>query len=164
MVRHALKSSFWKIWVILLWKHSSSPSSCCFHLSASIYSPFHLLFLPCLKPRDLPKVNVYGDTPITHASLPFFFSFSLREPVSCFPEDSIYAVLPPQVGKNSQEVFEGHVMTGQGQVRALCREDMLMYREYIKNRYMWDTDNTDWISVTSVNGKHDQLLKMFRRH
>lgn len=58
------------------------------------------------------------------------------EPVSCFPEDSIYAVLPPQVGKNSQEVFEGHVMTGQGQVRALCREDMLMYREYIKNRYM----------------------------
>uniref|UniRef100_A0A3Q2VJH0 FIG4 phosphoinositide 5-phosphatase n=1 Tax=Haplochromis burtoni TaxID=8153 RepID=A0A3Q2VJH0_HAPBU len=59
-----------------------------------------------------------------------------REPVSCFPEDSIYAVLPPQVGKNSQEVFEGHVMTGQGQVRALCREDMLMYREYIKNRYM----------------------------
>uniref|UniRef100_A0AAX7UXC9 SAC domain-containing protein n=1 Tax=Astatotilapia calliptera TaxID=8154 RepID=A0AAX7UXC9_ASTCA len=57
-------------------------------------------------------------------------------PVSCFPEDSIYAVLPPQVGKNSQEVFEGHVMTGQGQVRALCREDMLMYREYIKNRYM----------------------------
>uniref|UniRef100_A0AAX7VGA8 SAC domain-containing protein n=1 Tax=Astatotilapia calliptera TaxID=8154 RepID=A0AAX7VGA8_ASTCA len=89
-----------------------------------------------LLPRDLPKVNVYGDTPITHASLPFFFSFSLREPVSCFPEDSIYAVLPPQVGKNSQEVFEGHVMTGQGQVRALCREDMLMYREYIKNRYM----------------------------
>lgn len=118
----------------------------------------------CLKPCDLPKVNVYGGTPITHASLPFFFSFSLREPVSCFPEDSIYAVLPPQVGKNSQEVFEGHVMTGQGQVRALCREDMLMYREYIKNRYMWDTDNTDWISVTSVNGKHDQLLKMFRRH
>uniref|UniRef100_A0A3B4FWI7 FIG4 phosphoinositide 5-phosphatase n=1 Tax=Pundamilia nyererei TaxID=303518 RepID=A0A3B4FWI7_9CICH len=88
------------------------------------------------EPRDLPKVNVYGDTPITHASLPFFFSFSLREPVSCFPEDSIYAVLPPQVGKNSQEVFECHVMTGQGQVRALCREDMLMYREYIKNRYM----------------------------
>uniref|UniRef100_A0A669DJQ6 FIG4 phosphoinositide 5-phosphatase n=1 Tax=Oreochromis niloticus TaxID=8128 RepID=A0A669DJQ6_ORENI len=59
-----------------------------------------------------------------------------REPVSRFPEDSIYGVLPPQVDKNSREVFESHVMTGQGQVRALCREDMLMYREYIKNRYM----------------------------
>uniref|UniRef100_A0A669ETE7 FIG4 phosphoinositide 5-phosphatase n=1 Tax=Oreochromis niloticus TaxID=8128 RepID=A0A669ETE7_ORENI len=57
-------------------------------------------------------------------------------PVSRFPEDSIYGVLPPQVDKNSREVFESHVMTGQGQVRALCREDMLMYREYIKNRYM----------------------------
>uniref|UniRef100_A0A669B1U1 FIG4 phosphoinositide 5-phosphatase n=1 Tax=Oreochromis niloticus TaxID=8128 RepID=A0A669B1U1_ORENI len=82
------------------------------------------------------SLNVYGDPPITHASLPFFFSFSLREPVSRFPEDSIYGVLPPQVDKNSREVFESHVMTGQGQVRALCREDMLMYREYIKNRYM----------------------------
>uniref|UniRef100_A0A667ZKW4 FIG4 phosphoinositide 5-phosphatase n=1 Tax=Myripristis murdjan TaxID=586833 RepID=A0A667ZKW4_9TELE len=58
------------------------------------------------------------------------------EPVSCFQEDSIYAVSPPQVDRDSRDVFESHVLTGQGQVRALCREDMLTYREYIKNRYM----------------------------
>ncbi|XP_078145954.1 polyphosphoinositide phosphatase [Centroberyx gerrardi] len=58
------------------------------------------------------------------------------EPVSRFQEDSIYGVCPPQVDRDSRDVFESHVTTGQGQVRALCREDMLMYREYIKNRYM----------------------------
>ncbi|XP_035535062.1 polyphosphoinositide phosphatase [Morone saxatilis] len=58
------------------------------------------------------------------------------EPVSCFPEDSIYAALPPQVDRDSRDEFESHVMTGQGQVRVLCRDDMLMYREYVKNRYM----------------------------
>ncbi|KAF6737584.1 Polyphosphoinositide phosphatase [Oryzias melastigma] len=58
------------------------------------------------------------------------------EPVSQFPEDSIYGVCPPQVDRDSREVFESHVMTGRGHVRALCREDMLMYREYVKNRYM----------------------------
>uniref|UniRef100_A0A8C2ZII7 FIG4 phosphoinositide 5-phosphatase n=1 Tax=Cyclopterus lumpus TaxID=8103 RepID=A0A8C2ZII7_CYCLU len=59
-----------------------------------------------------------------------------REPVSCFPEDSIYGLSPPQVDRDSREEFESHVLTGQGQVRVLCREDMLMYREYVKNRYM----------------------------
>ncbi|KAM8847549.1 polyphosphoinositide phosphatase [Synchiropus picturatus] len=58
------------------------------------------------------------------------------EPVSCFPEDSVYGVSLPQVNRSSRDVFETHVMTGRGQVRALCREDMLMYREYVKNRYM----------------------------
>ncbi|XP_078799107.1 polyphosphoinositide phosphatase isoform X3 [Oryzias latipes] len=58
------------------------------------------------------------------------------EPVSQFPEDSIYGVCPPQVDRDSREVFESHVMTGRGHVRVLCREDMLMYREYVKNRYM----------------------------
>uniref|UniRef100_A0AAQ4QGD9 SAC domain-containing protein n=1 Tax=Gasterosteus aculeatus aculeatus TaxID=481459 RepID=A0AAQ4QGD9_GASAC len=59
-----------------------------------------------------------------------------REPVSCFPEDSIYSLSPPQVDRDSREEFESSVLTGRGQVRALCREDMLMYREYVKNRYM----------------------------
>uniref|UniRef100_A0A3Q3G5Z7 FIG4 phosphoinositide 5-phosphatase n=1 Tax=Labrus bergylta TaxID=56723 RepID=A0A3Q3G5Z7_9LABR len=59
-----------------------------------------------------------------------------REPVSCFPGDSIYAVSLPQVDRDSRNEFESNVMTGQGQVRVLCREDMLMYREYVKNRYM----------------------------
>uniref|UniRef100_A0A3P9KQH1 FIG4 phosphoinositide 5-phosphatase n=1 Tax=Oryzias latipes TaxID=8090 RepID=A0A3P9KQH1_ORYLA len=62
--------------------------------------------------------------------------FPCREPVSQFPEDSIYGVCPPQVDRDSREVFESHVMTGRGHVRVLCREDMLMYREYVKNRYM----------------------------
>ncbi|KAM7367885.1 hypothetical protein PAMP_014153 [Pampus punctatissimus] len=61
-------------------------------------------------------------------------NISCLEPVSCFPEDSIYAVSPPLVDRNSRDVFESHVMTGQGQVRALCRDDILMYREYVKNR------------------------------
>ncbi|XP_035613612.1 polyphosphoinositide phosphatase [Oncorhynchus keta] len=57
-------------------------------------------------------------------------------PVSCFTTDSIYEVSSPQVDRDNREVFEGHVLTGLGQVRSLCREDILMYREYIKNRYM----------------------------
>lgn len=61
--------------------------------------------------------------------------FSL-EAVSSFPEDSIYEVLPPQVDADSRDVFESHVMTGHGQLRPLCREDILTYREYVKNRYM----------------------------
>uniref|UniRef100_A0A8C8DJY6 FIG4 phosphoinositide 5-phosphatase n=1 Tax=Oryzias sinensis TaxID=183150 RepID=A0A8C8DJY6_9TELE len=65
-----------------------------------------------------------------------FVFFPCREPVSQFPEDSIYGVCPPQVDRDSREVFESHVMTGRGHVRVLCREDMLMYREYVKNRYM----------------------------
>uniref|UniRef100_A0A8D3BZV0 SAC domain-containing protein n=1 Tax=Scophthalmus maximus TaxID=52904 RepID=A0A8D3BZV0_SCOMX len=69
---------------------------------------------------------------LKHASLPP----SLREPVSRFAEDSIYAVSPPHVDRDSRDVFESHMTTGQGQVRALCRDDMLMYREYVKNRYM----------------------------
>ncbi|KAG7272040.1 hypothetical protein CRUP_030144 [Coryphaenoides rupestris] len=59
-----------------------------------------------------------------------------REPVSRFQKDSVYATSPPQVDRDSRDIFEGHVMTGLGQVRPLCKEDVLMYREYIKNRYM----------------------------
>ncbi|XP_061609998.1 polyphosphoinositide phosphatase isoform X4 [Phyllopteryx taeniolatus] len=58
------------------------------------------------------------------------------EPVSCFPGDSVYVTSPPQVNRHSRDVFESHVMAAHGQVRPLCREDMLMYREYVKNRYM----------------------------
>uniref|UniRef100_A0A3P8YJY7 SAC domain-containing protein n=1 Tax=Esox lucius TaxID=8010 RepID=A0A3P8YJY7_ESOLU len=74
-------------------------------------------------------LSISSSTPFSPLSL-------LRVPVSCFAVDSIYEVSPPRVDKESREVFEGHVLTGLGQVRALCREDTLMYREYIKNRYM----------------------------
>lgn len=90
------------------------------------------------RPLVLPPliIYMYVDSPFIHSSPLLSFSIPLREPVSRFPEDSIYAVSPPRVDRDSRDVFESHVMTGQGQVRALCREDMLMYREYIKNRYM----------------------------
>lgn len=74
---------------------------------------------------------------------PSVFFPLFREPVSSFSEDSIYAVSPPQVDRDSHDEFESHVMTGQGHVRVLCRDDMLMYREYVKNRYMWDEQQPD---------------------
>lgn len=57
-------------------------------------------------------------------------------PVSLFPSDSIYEVSAPEVDVQSRAVFECHVQTGRGWVRTLCHDDVLMYREYIKNRYM----------------------------
>ncbi|KAL2082219.1 hypothetical protein ACEWY4_022037 [Coilia grayii] len=57
-------------------------------------------------------------------------------PVSYFGTDSIYEVCVPRVSGESRELFEAHVQAGHGAVRSLVREDTLMYREYIKNRYM----------------------------
>uniref|UniRef100_A0A3Q2XZ10 FIG4 phosphoinositide 5-phosphatase n=1 Tax=Hippocampus comes TaxID=109280 RepID=A0A3Q2XZ10_HIPCM len=67
---------------------------------------------------------------------PSFPSTIKKKYLSRFPEDSAYAVSPPQVDGGSQDVFESHVMAARGQVRPLCREDILMYREYVRNRYM----------------------------
>lgn len=64
-------------------------------------------------------------------------SICFREPVSCFTEDSVYTIAPPQVDEESRKEFHIHVTTGEGQVRQLHRDDMLMYREYVRNRYMW---------------------------
>uniref|UniRef100_A0A672H8R6 SAC domain-containing protein n=1 Tax=Salarias fasciatus TaxID=181472 RepID=A0A672H8R6_SALFA len=87
-----------------------------------------------------------GSSRCRHVTLPFSVhssspcgrvsSSALREPVSRFPEDSAYAVAPPRVDADGRGVFESHVLTGRGQGRVLCRDDMLMYREYVKNRYM----------------------------
>lgn len=57
-------------------------------------------------------------------------------PVSSFSSDSVYEVSSPNVNAQSRQVFQSHVETGCGRVRTLCQEDVLMYREYIKNRYM----------------------------
>uniref|UniRef100_A0AAY5L9U8 SAC domain-containing protein n=1 Tax=Esox lucius TaxID=8010 RepID=A0AAY5L9U8_ESOLU len=99
-----------------------------------------------VRTQEHPMKETYGlnlavlpaedDMLIYESSTPFSPLSLLRVPVSCFAVDSIYEVSPPRVDKESREVFEGHVLTGLGQVRALCREDTLMYREYIKNRYM----------------------------
>lgn len=64
----------------------------------------------------------------------FFFPGSI--PVSSFPSDSVYEVSAPAVDVQSHSVFKCHVQTGRGWVRTLCQEDVLMYREYIRNRYM----------------------------
>lgn len=63
-------------------------------------------------------------------------SLSSREPVSSFSGDSVYAVSPPQVDRDTRAELEIHAMAGRGQVRVLCRDDVLMYREYVRNRYM----------------------------
>ncbi|ROL45221.1 Polyphosphoinositide phosphatase [Anabarilius grahami] len=57
-------------------------------------------------------------------------------PVSSFPSDSMYEVSAPAVDVQSRSVFDCHVQTGRGWVRTLCQEDVLMYREYIRNRCM----------------------------
>uniref|UniRef100_A0A8B9HAY9 FIG4 phosphoinositide 5-phosphatase n=1 Tax=Astyanax mexicanus TaxID=7994 RepID=A0A8B9HAY9_ASTMX len=59
-----------------------------------------------------------------------------RLPVSSFNADSIYEVLPPRVDKDSRDMFLQHIEAGQGLIGSLCKEDRLIYREYIKNRYM----------------------------
>uniref|UniRef100_W5NKP3 FIG4 phosphoinositide 5-phosphatase n=1 Tax=Lepisosteus oculatus TaxID=7918 RepID=W5NKP3_LEPOC len=62
--------------------------------------------------------------------------FLCRHPVSFFSQDSLYEVQLPKVDKESREIFENHIRVGRGLIQTLCREDVLMYREYIKNRYM----------------------------
>ncbi|XP_026856708.1 polyphosphoinositide phosphatase [Electrophorus electricus] len=57
-------------------------------------------------------------------------------PVSSFSGDSIYEVVPPHVDVESQYIFDCHIDAGQGLMKAMRREDLLMYREYVKNRYM----------------------------
>ncbi|KAL7872285.1 hypothetical protein SRHO_G00072680 [Serrasalmus rhombeus] len=57
-------------------------------------------------------------------------------PVSSFDGDSIYEMMPPRVDLESRNLFENHIHAGQGLIRPLCREDLLLYREYLKNRYM----------------------------
>lgn len=57
-------------------------------------------------------------------------------PVSVFPSDSVYEVSAPAVDVQSCSLFQCHVQTGRGWIRTLSQEDVLMYREYIRNRYM----------------------------
>lgn len=56
--------------------------------------------------------------------------------ISYFPNDSIYETQEPKVDRKSREIFESHVQAGRGLVQSLCKDDILMYREYIRNRCM----------------------------
>ncbi|TRY86759.1 hypothetical protein DNTS_004241 [Danionella cerebrum] len=57
-------------------------------------------------------------------------------PVSVFASDSIVEVRLPVVDDRSREVFQNHVQMGKGSTQNLSHTDTLMYREYVRNRYM----------------------------
>uniref|UniRef100_A0A8C0HGT4 FIG4 phosphoinositide 5-phosphatase n=1 Tax=Chelonoidis abingdonii TaxID=106734 RepID=A0A8C0HGT4_CHEAB len=56
--------------------------------------------------------------------------------ISSFSQDNIYEVQPPKVDKKSIDIFHAHIQAGRGTMQPLIKEDILMYREYIRNRYM----------------------------
>ncbi|KAM4772020.1 polyphosphoinositide phosphatase [Rhinophrynus dorsalis] len=56
--------------------------------------------------------------------------------ISSFSQDNIYEVLPPKVDRKSMEIFNAHIQAGRGFMQPLGKDDMFIYREYIKNRYM----------------------------
>ncbi|XP_073193100.1 polyphosphoinositide phosphatase isoform X5 [Lepidochelys kempii] len=56
--------------------------------------------------------------------------------ISSFSQDNIYEVQPPKVDKKSIDIFHAHIQAGRGIMQPLVKEDILMYREYIRNRYM----------------------------
>ncbi|KAM4903602.1 polyphosphoinositide phosphatase isoform 3-T3 [Sylvia borin] len=57
-------------------------------------------------------------------------------PISSFSQDNIYEVQPPRADRKSIEIFHAHIQAGRGNMQPLGRDDFLMYREYIRNRYM----------------------------
>ncbi|XP_069483684.1 polyphosphoinositide phosphatase [Ambystoma mexicanum] len=56
--------------------------------------------------------------------------------ISSFTQDSIYEVQPPKVDKKSIEIFTAHIQAGLGHMPSMAKDDVLIYREYIRNRYM----------------------------
>uniref|UniRef100_UPI00398E66EA polyphosphoinositide phosphatase n=1 Tax=Pristiophorus japonicus TaxID=55135 RepID=UPI00398E66EA len=57
-------------------------------------------------------------------------------PVSSFLQDSIYEMHLADLDRKSAEIFDSHIQTGKGMIQPMCKDDILVYREYIKNRYM----------------------------
>lgn len=66
-----------------------------------------------------------------------YFLIFYRNCISSFSQDNIYEVTPPKVDRKSMDIFHAHVQAGRGIMQPLGKEDMLMYREYIRNRFMW---------------------------
>ncbi|KAF7254003.1 Polyphosphoinositide phosphatase [Varanus komodoensis] len=56
--------------------------------------------------------------------------------ISAFSQDNIYEVQPPKVDRKSIEIFHAHIQAGKGIMQLLGKDDILLYREYIRNRYM----------------------------
>lgn len=61
---------------------------------------------------------------------------TISEPASSFLRDSIYEVHLAGLDAKSAQIFTSHIQTGKGIIQPLCREDLVLYREYIKSRYM----------------------------
>uniref|UniRef100_A0A672TGW9 FIG4 phosphoinositide 5-phosphatase n=1 Tax=Strigops habroptila TaxID=2489341 RepID=A0A672TGW9_STRHB len=57
-------------------------------------------------------------------------------PISSFSQDNIYEVQPPRADRKSIEIFHAHIQAGRGDMQPLGKDDFLMYREYIRNRYL----------------------------
>ncbi|XP_062896841.1 polyphosphoinositide phosphatase isoform X1 [Mobula hypostoma] len=57
-------------------------------------------------------------------------------PASSFLQDSIYEVHLTGLDPKSVEVFTSHIKTGKGMIPPMSKDDMILYREYIRNRYM----------------------------
>lgn len=66
-----------------------------------------------------------------------FILISYRTPISAFSQDNIYEVQPPRVDRKSTEIFQAHIQVSHGMMQPLGKEDTAMYREYIRNRYLW---------------------------
>lgn len=60
-----------------------------------------------------------------------------RTPISAFSQDNIYEVQPPRVDRKSTEIFQAHIQASEGIMQPLGKEDSFVYREYIRNRYLW---------------------------
>ncbi|KAH0622211.1 hypothetical protein JD844_024319 [Phrynosoma platyrhinos] len=56
--------------------------------------------------------------------------------ISAFSQDNIYEVQPPKVDRKSIEIFHAHIQAAKGIMQPLGKDDILLYREYIRNRYM----------------------------
>ncbi|XP_013912441.1 PREDICTED: polyphosphoinositide phosphatase [Thamnophis sirtalis] len=57
-------------------------------------------------------------------------------PISGFSQDNIYEVQPPKVDRKSIEIFHAHIQASKGIMQPLGKEDIFLYREYIRNRYL----------------------------
>ncbi|XP_078256020.1 polyphosphoinositide phosphatase isoform X2 [Rhinoraja longicauda] len=79
------------------------------------------------------KVDVHSQ----HSSTKHLDSMmTILEPASSFNRDSIYEVHLAGLDAKSAQIFTSHIQTGKGIIQPLCREDVILYREYIKSRYM----------------------------
>lgn len=76
------------------------------------------------------------DQPVQLPDLRYLGNIINLSPVSSFSCDSIYETQPPKVNRKSEIIFESHIQASKGIMQGLGKQDILMYREYIKNRYM----------------------------